>query len=384
MRDAVDVQTPGARTRIADRWSRRGFLRLVAVGGVVGGFVGSGLAGCASAGISTGAKTTAPTAAPTSLVPLGRITPGNATRITRLATLQPQDGLARAVAWSPDGQIVASGGYHDVCLWDVVAGRLRARLTGHTNQIYGMSWSAASGLLASASSDGAVRLWDGRQSQAIRTLQSAPSVPLFSVAWSPDGQRIAAGTKDGNVLLWDAQTGKQTATWEGPSQRVSKGGRFPFAAWGVTWSPDGRHIVSTRYDDYVLVWDVTTGHSQVIPKTDTQPNTAAWAPDGRQFSITDDQGKVILWDAATLRRVANFRGHDEAGWSYGLAWSPDGAIIAASRQSGLLQVWDARTGKELAAIQGHTNAVWGLAWSPDGTRLATASDDETVCLWGVR
>ena len=365
-------------------YSRRGFLRnsleLLVAGAVFGGFAGSGLAGCAS----TGASTPIPTSLPTSPVPSGRITPGNAASMTRLATLRPQDGLARAVAWSPDSQVVASGGYPDICLWDVATGRLRARLSGHTNQIYSMAWSSASGLLASASSDGSVRVWDGRQSQALRTLQSAPSIPLFSVCWSPDGERIAAGTEAGNVLLWGAQNGKQIATWEGPSRRVSKGGRFPFAAWGVAWSPDGRHIVSTRYDDYVLVWDVATGRGQVIPKTDTQPNTVAWAPDGSQFALTDDQGKVILWNGATMRRVTSFEGHDDAGWAYGLAWSPDSAMIAASRQSGLMQLWDARSGRELAAIQGHTNAIWSMAWSPDRLRLASASDDETVCLWGVR
>ena len=367
-------------TRITSQYSRRSFLRLLAASCVAGGFVGSALAGCASASVTVNG----PTPLPTPLVPAGRITPENAGRITRLATIHPQDGLARAVAWSPDSRIVASGGYHDVCLWDASSGKLTARFAGHANQIYNMAWSPTSGLLASASSDSTVRLWDGSQGQALRTLKSAPSVPLFSVCWSPDGQRIATGTEDGAALLWDAQTGKQLATWEGPTQRESKGGRFPFAAWGVSWSPDGRSIVSTRYDDFVLVWDVATGHSQVIPKTDTQPNTTAWSPDGRQFALTDDQGKVILWDGVTMRRAASFEDHDEAGWSYGLAWSPDGSLIASSRQSGLLQVWDARTGRELAAIQAHTNAVWGLAWSPDGQRLASASDDETVCLLGVR
>jgi WD40 repeat protein len=292
----------------------------------------------------------------------------------------------RAVAWAPDGRLVASGSNPEIALWDTSTGKRLTMLSGHTSQIYCMAWSPASSLLASAGDDGAVRVWDTQQAHAIQTLHrtsSASSEPIFSLAWAPDGHQIAAGAQDGSVNLWNALTGKQTALWDGPPERQSRGGSSPFAAWGVSWSPDGGHIVSTRYDDLVLIWDVATGRSQVIPKTDTQPNTVAWSPNGRQFAVTDDQGKVILWNGATGQRGATFEGHDGQGWAYGLAWSPDGSMVASSRQSGILQLWDARNGKELVAFQGHLNAVWGLAWSHDGLRLASASDDGSVCLWGV-
>ncbi|HEU5347644.1 MAG TPA: WD40 repeat domain-containing protein, partial [Ktedonobacterales bacterium] len=251
------------------------------------------------------------------------------------------------------------------------------------SQIYSMAWSPASNLLASASSDGSVRIWDTQQTRTVQALKTTSSA-IFSVAWSPDGHQIACGTEYGVVLLWNAQTGKQIATWDGPAQRQSKGGRYPFAAWGISWSPDGRHIVSTRYDDLVLLWDVATGKSQAIPKTDTQPNTVVFAPNGSQFAVTDDQGKVSLWNATNGQRRATFEGHDEGGFSYGLAWSPDSTIVASSRASGIVQLWDAQTSKELAVLQGHINPVWGLAWSPDGLRLVSGCDDDTVCLWGVR
>jgi WD40 repeat protein len=370
---------------VSVRWSRRDLLRgslgLLAASSMVGGLAGS-LAGCASTNSTLGQPTRTPTPH-TPLIPSNPITTGNAARIARLAMLQPMNHRVRAVAWSPDGRLVASGSNPDVTLWDIATGRRLTMLSGHSSQIYSMAWSSASKLLASAASDGTVRVWDTLQGRALQTLHSASSGAFFSVAWSPDGRQIVAGTGDGSVVRWDAQTGKRLATWSGPAQRQSRGGEYPFAVWGVAWSPDGRHIVSTRYDDLLLIWEIATGRSQVIPKTDTQPNTVAWSPNGRQFAVTDDQGKVILWNGANAQRGTTFEGHDGEGWAYGLAWSPDGSLVASSRESGLVQLWDTRTGKELAALQGHLNAVWGLAWSPDGLRLASASDDGSVCLWGV-
>lgn len=230
-----------------------------------------------------------------------------------------------------------------------------------------------------------MRLWQTRQGSALHVLTNPANTPFFSVAWSPDGGRVCAGAEDGSVTIWNAQTGAHIATWSGPPDGPSLGGRFPFAAWGIAWSPDGKRIVSTRYDDLLLVWDVAGGTSRAIPKTDSQPNTVAWAPGGDWFALTDDQGKVTVWNGARLTRGADLVDSNqvEAGWSYGLAWSPTGALVAESRESGIVQLWDVQAGRDLAVLRGHTSQVWGLAWSPGGLRMASAGDDGTVRLWGV-
>jgi WD40 repeat protein len=224
-------------------------------------------------------------------------------------------------------------------------------------------------------------VWDARRDQAVQTLNCG-NTAVFSVAWSPDGRQLACGAQDGRVFLWDATTATQRAILTGPVGQ-SKGGGYPFAAWGVAWAPDGSHVVSTRYDDLLLLWNLSTGESHAIPKTDSQPNTVSWAPSGQVFAMTDDDGKVILWDGASAERGATFANHPEGGWSYGLAWSPDSAMVASGRESGIVQLWDAHTGSELALLHGHTDAIWGLAWAPDGARLVSASDDGTARVWGV-
>jgi WD40 repeat protein len=360
--------------RCSRRTALGGALKLVAASGVLCGPLGS-LAACASPVLPRKTPTPSPTQ-------VRRITPENAPMLTAIATLQPRNGFLRGAAVSPEGGIIATGGRTDVQVWNARTGALRNTLAGHTEQIYSLAWSPASGLLASASFDGTVRVWDVERAQALQTLDSGSTASVFSVAWAPDGRQLACGLLDGRVLLWDVATATQRRALSGPAGQ-SHGGRYPYAVWGVAWAPDGNHVVSTRYDDLLLVWNPFTGESRVVPKTDSQPNTVAWAPDGQVFALTDDDGKVILYDGASAERRATFAGHIEGGWSYGLTWSPDSAMVASGRESGLVQVWEARTGRELALLRGHTDSVWALAWSPDGLRLVSTSDDGTARLWGV-
>ncbi len=324
------------------------------------------------------------TPVPTPLAPAERITPENATHVTQLAVLNPTDGRVRGIAWSPDGERVAAGGTTGVHLWDAVTGVEVGTLHGHTDLIYALAWSPANGLLASASYDHTVRVWNTQQGTAAQVLGAGPTgSPVYSVAWSPDGSKLVSGTKDGDVMVWDATTGERLATWRGPPPQVA-GGRNPYVVWGVAWSPDGRRIASTRYDGLVLVWDAGSGEALTILKTDSLPNRVGWSPNGTRFATTHDDGTTLLWDGASYKNTAVLSADTEAGWAFAVTWSPDGRMLASSRETGLLQLWDATSQAVLAELRGHGTEVWGVAWSPDGLRLASASDDTTVRLWGAR
>jgi WD40 repeat protein len=107
-----------------------------------------------------------------------------------------------ALAFSPDGQTLASGGFDDtVKLWDVRSGRERATLRGHTDQVDALAFAPDGQLLASASYDGTVRLWDLATGQEIATLRGHRGT-VTCVAFAPDGQLIASGGHDRTVRLW--------------------------------------------------------------------------------------------------------------------------------------------------------------------------------------
>ncbi|HEU0026003.1 MAG TPA: WD40 repeat domain-containing protein [Ktedonobacterales bacterium] len=360
--------------------SRRGFVGLAAL-------TATALAGCGPLGLGSAAGssvTPAATHPPAPIPPGGKISTANASAIKQLAAFTPNSQSIRGVAWSGDGRLLAAGTEGDIYLWDMTNPAFRTIWRGHTNEVYGMAWSPDGKLLASASLDGSVRLWAYGQRQAVRVLRDTVAISPISVSWSPDSARVACGTLGGNTIIWNAATGERLAKWSGPPMvGRGKGGRNPFAVWGVSWSPDGHTLATTRYDDLIQLWNVASGHATVLQKTDSQPNTIAWAPTGDTFATTDDDGKVQIWRAETGKIVTTLFDHSEAGWGYGLAWSPDAQLITATRETGLVQVWSVADGKQRFAAPAHYTSAWAAAWSPDNLRFATGGDDGKVCVWGV-
>jgi WD40 repeat protein len=333
------------------------------------------LAGCQSQ-----QHTPAPRPTSTPLPAPQPITPQNAQHLVQVAELDAGGVAVRSVAWSPDGSILAVGAYPNVQLWDGKTGRRLATLKGHTGQVNGLAWTHDGSMLASASDDSTVRIWNPGQRATLKVLQPHPITSVaLSVSWSPDGKQVAAGYADGMAIRWDVKTGQYLQL----EKEISTDPR-PFAVYGISWSPTGERIASNRYDSHVYLWDAGTGKKLATLAAYDKPNGITWSPDGGLLAVTDDSGAVEIWNGKTLKDQVNMLAHPEAGWCFGASWSPDGRMIAGARQGGLVQVWDAVTHKELAALTGHTRAAWTLAWSPDNLHIASGSDDATVRLWGVR
>ena len=162
-----------------------------------------------------------------------------------VALLTGHTGWVLSVAFSPDGNTLASGSSDGtVRLWDARTGAHLQTLTGHTNRVESVAFSPDGNTLASGSYDGTVRLWDARTGAHLQTLGHTDSV--FSVAFSPDGNTIASGSRDETVRLWDARTGADLQTLIGHTDSV----------FSVAFSPDGSTLASGSLDDTVLLWDM--------------------------------------------------------------------------------------------------------------------------------
>jgi WD40 repeat protein len=193
---------------------------------------------------------------------------------------------------------------------------------------------------------------------------------VSSVSYSPDGRRIVSASWDSTLKVWDAATGQNLLTLKGHTNPV----------YSVAYSSDGRRIASGGIDNTVRVWDALTGQLLHTLKGHTGPvESVAYSPDGRRILSGGWYNTVKVWDAHTGQYLFSLDGHK--GGVDSVAYSPDGSRIVSASADRTLKLWDARTGKALVTLQGHTDRVSSVAYSPDGRRIVSASWDRTLKVW---
>lgn len=324
-----------------------------------------------------------------------------------------------ALAFSPDGRLVASGSADNtVRLWDAATGRELRRLAGHTNYVRAVAFAPDGATLASGSNDGSVRVWDVASGELKRELDGLGGVAslayrpdgrllavgttenlvrffdpangdevhkeaghkawVTSLAFSPDGRLCASGARDGAVRLFDGASGQSLRALAGHVGLVKS----------LAFSPDGKTLASASFDGTVKVWETNNdGEPRTLKGLKGKAVAASFTTDGRSLLVSSSDRSVRVFDARTWDETRALRGAEETeAPSEVAAFSADAKSLATSNGDKTVQLRDLsdESANNIRVFESYSSGVYATAFSPDRRWFAAGGKDRTVRVWEIR
>lgn len=288
-------------------------------------------------------------------------------------TLADQKSAARDIAFVQDGRVMTIAvPDNELRLWDPSSARVEL-LQGHQDTIAHARVSAGGNIVASASADKTLRVWDvSKHPAALLHVLEGHTAAVQDVALAVDGQVVASIAADKTVRLWDLSAPS------GPSSKLlASDGETPLR---VVLSADGRTVVVSRKDHSLSAWDLQTGGHRILRGHESLITGLVLAPNGYTLASCSLDRTARVWDLRTGESQV-FTGKD--GGVFAVALSPARNLLATGSDVGIVRVWDIRTG-ESRGFRGHNDAVTSVGFTPDERTIVSGSNDATMRMWDVR
>ncbi|MBD2683119.1 MULTISPECIES: caspase family protein [Nostoc] len=335
-------------------------------------------------------------------------------------SINAHEGIVSSISFSPEeDEIFASVGYHDriIKFWRRDGTQIKIMESTHLLPIRDLTFSSDGKMLASASEDGTVKLWQTRiikepegsnqfifveqygmpkvheddvssisfneKYKIIVSASSDETVKLWCyennifksilrhkdqvlcVSFSPNGEMIVSGDRSGNIRLWNAD-GKLLKEFQAHSNSIST----------VSFSPDNKTLISCSSDKYIRLWSL---HKESIEKPiiefseDEEVYFATFSPDGKKIASANKDGTIVIrfTDGKIIKKLKGHRGFVSK-----VRFSPNGKFLISSGEDGTIKFWHCQS-----KFEGHDDEIWGIDFNANGETMITASSDKTARLW---